>query len=88
MKYHYRSNLGRNRFIWLTLSYTVEGSQDRNSNRAGIQRQELMQRPWMAAAYFLANLFSYRTQDHLLSGSSTLIGWALLHQSFIKKMLK
>ena len=30
-----------------------EGSQDRNSNRAGSWRQELMQRPWRDAAYWL-----------------------------------
>ena len=36
---------------------------------AGTWRQELMQRPWKGAAYWLAprgllNLLSYRTQDH------------------------
>jgi hypothetical protein len=48
----------------------TEGSKDRNSNRAGSWRQELMQRPWRGAAYFLAPyvlliLLSNRTQDHL-----------------------
>ena len=46
-----------------------EGSEGRNSNRAGTWRQELMQRPWMSAAYWfdfhgLLSLFCYRTQDH------------------------
>jgi hypothetical protein len=52
-----------------TLRFTTEGSQDRNSNRAGTWRQELMQRPWRDAAYWLAShgllsLLSYRTQGH------------------------
>ena len=29
--------------------FIVEGSQDRNSNRVGTWRQELMQRPWRGA---------------------------------------
>jgi hypothetical protein len=46
-----------------------EGSQDRNSHRAGTWRQELMYRPWRVATYWLASpglfsLLSYRTQDH------------------------
>ena len=32
----------------------IEGSQDRNSSRAGTWRQELVQRPWRTAAYQLA----------------------------------
>ena len=31
--------------------FIFEGSQDRNSNRVGTWRQELMQRPWKDAAY-------------------------------------
>jgi len=47
----------------------IEGSQERNDNRAGTWTQELMQRPWRGAAYWLAHcgflsLLSYRTQDH------------------------
>jgi len=30
-----------------------EGSQNRNSNRAGTGKQELMYRPWMGAASWL-----------------------------------
>ena len=47
----------------------IKESQDRDSNRAGTWRQELMQRPWRSAAYRLAshgllNLLSYKIQDH------------------------
>lgn len=64
-------------FIWLVLSlFIIEGSQDRNSNRAGTWRQELMQRPWSSAAHWLApcglvRLFSYRKQDHQTRDSTT-----------------
>ena len=43
--------------------------QAKDSNMAGNWRQELMQRPWMGAAYWLAtygllSLLYYRTKDH------------------------
>jgi hypothetical protein len=52
-----------------TLLFITKGSQDWNSHRAGTWRQELMQRPWRGAAYWLASpgllsLLSYRTQDY------------------------
>jgi hypothetical protein len=52
-----------------TLLFITKGSQDRNSHRAGTWRQELMQRPWRGAAYWLASpgllhLISYRIQDY------------------------
>jgi hypothetical protein len=48
--------------------FIFEGSQDRNSNRVGTWRQELMQRLWRGTSYWLAphgllSLLSYRTQD-------------------------
>ena len=62
--------LGKEKVIsgWC-LPYITEGSQDRNSNKAGTWRQELMERPWRNAAYWLAphgllSLLSYSTQDH------------------------
>ena len=47
--------------------FIIIGSQDRNSNRTGTWRQELMQKPWRDAAFWLAphglvSLLSYRTQ--------------------------
>jgi hypothetical protein len=52
-----------------TLLFITKGSQDWNSHRAGTWRQELMQRPWKGAAYWLASpgllsLLSCRTQGH------------------------
>ena len=51
------------------LLVTTKESQDRNLNRAEFWRQELMQRPWRGAAYWLAShgllsMLSYKTQDH------------------------
>jgi hypothetical protein len=46
--------------------FIIEGNQGRNSNRAGTWRQELIQRPWMRTAWWLApygllSLLSYTT---------------------------
>jgi hypothetical protein len=50
-----------------TSKFTIEGSQE-HGLRAGTGRQEVLQRPWRGAAYWLAppgllSLVSYRTQD-------------------------
>jgi hypothetical protein len=52
-----------------TSLFSLEGSQDRCSDRAGTQRQDLIERPWKGAAYWLARhgwfcLLSYGIQDH------------------------
>jgi hypothetical protein len=62
-----------------TAWFIFGGSQVRNSNRAGTWRQELMQRPWRGAAYWLAphgllSLLCYRTQDHQPRDTTTHIG--------------
>jgi hypothetical protein len=49
-----------------TLLFIAKGSQDSNLHRAGTWRQELMQKPWRGAVYWLVSpglfsLFSYRT---------------------------
>ena len=77
-------------YTFVSLFFT-KGSQDRNSHRAGTWRQELMQRTWRGAAYWLASpgllsLLSYRTQDYQPRMVPPTMGWALPHQSLIKKM--
>jgi hypothetical protein len=37
-----------------TALFIIEGSQDRNSSGAETWRQELVQRPWRGAAYWLS----------------------------------
>jgi hypothetical protein len=59
------------------LLFITKGNQDRNSHRAGTWRQELMQRPWRGAAYWIASpgllsLFSYRTQNSQSRDGTTL----------------
>ena len=52
-----------------TLLFITKGSQDWNSSRSGTWRQELTQKPWRDAAYWLASpgllsSLSYRTQGY------------------------
>jgi hypothetical protein len=72
MKHHAQKQVEEER---LYLAYTfislliIKGGQDRNSNRAGTWRQELMHRTWKSTTYRLAHhgllsLPSYRTQVH------------------------
>jgi hypothetical protein len=51
------------------LLFITKRSQDRHSHMAGTWRQELMQKLWKSAAYWIASpgllsLLSYRTQDY------------------------
>jgi hypothetical protein len=67
-----KSNLGKQGFISLTVSieqFIIKISEGRNSDTAETWRQELMQRPWKGAAYWLAShgllcWLSYSNQDH------------------------
>ena len=66
------------------LLFITEGSQDRNSNKAGTWRQELMQRPWKGAAYWLAphgllSLLSNRPQHNQPRDGTTYNRLALPH---------
>ena len=53
MEHHDQKQLGKER-VYLaypsTSLFVTEGGQDRNSNRTGTWRQELMQRSWRGAA--------------------------------------
>jgi hypothetical protein len=67
-----------------------EGSQDRNSNKAGTWRQELMQRSWRSTSYWLGPLacsacilIELRTTSPGVASHT--MGWALPNQSLIKK---
>jgi hypothetical protein len=79
VKHHDLKQVGEER-VYLAytsvLLFIIEGSQDRNSSRAGTWRQELMLRPRRGAAYSLAphgllSLPSYSTQDHQARDSTT-----------------
>ena len=70
IKHHDQTQVGEER-VYLaytsTSMFIIKGSQDRNSKRTGTCRQELMQKPWRGAAYWLAPkglfcLFSCRTR--------------------------
>ena len=55
-----------------TSQFIIKGSQDRNSSRAEIWRQEPMHKPWRSAVYWLAPMAcSYRSQDHQLRDGTT-----------------
>ena len=70
VKKHYDQKLfGWGKGLFGLFFHITEGSPDRSPNRAGAWRQELMQRPWRDATYWLTHhgslcLLSYRTQDH------------------------
>jgi hypothetical protein len=88
------AKLWRKRFIWLILLHSRSSLKKVKSGTPTGQEpggKKLMERWWRGAGYWLAShgllsLFSYRTQNHQpRGGSSTSVGWALPHQSFIKK---
>jgi hypothetical protein len=93
MKHHGQSNLGRKGFIWLTFFFFIpqfitEGNQDRNSNRAGSWRQELMQRPWWGCLLLMACLACFLIQPRTTSPVMALptVGWAFHYRSLIKQV--
>jgi len=72
MKHHDQKQVGEVR-IYLTYTFAswsiTEGTQDRNTTRAGTWRQELKQMPWSGAVFWLAphvlfNLLSYKIHDY------------------------
>jgi hypothetical protein len=70
----------------------IKGSQDWNSTKAGTWRQELMQRPWRNAAYWLAPhglliLLSTKPRTTSPGVVPPTMDWALPHQSLIKKII-
>jgi hypothetical protein len=67
--------------LFLDIWFVTEGSQDRNSNRAGFWRQELMLR--RGAAYWCALMAG--PPCLLIEFTTPVMGWALT-QSLIRKM--
>jgi hypothetical protein len=75
--------LGRKGFIWFILPI-VGGNQDRNSNSVETWMQELMQKAWRGAAYWLVShvlliclLIEFRTTNPGMAPPT--VGWALPH---------
>jgi hypothetical protein len=66
------------------LLFITEGSQDRNSSRAGTWRQKLMHRPWRGAAYWLVQLAFLQTPPISPGVVLPTMGWVLSHQSLRK----
>jgi hypothetical protein len=69
-------------YTFIALCIT-EGSEDRNSNREGTWRQELIDG---GHGGVLLSLLSYRPQDHSPGVAPPTMSWALPHQSLVKKM--
>lgn len=94
MKRHDQKQPGEERLYlaYISTSLFTDESLDRNSNRTGTCRLELMQRPRRGAAYWLVlygllSLFSYKIWDHQPRDDTTHNG--LINQSvnqLIKKM--
>ena len=69
----------------------IEGRQDRNSKKAGIWRQEMVQRKWKSAVYWLVfpgllSMLFYRIQDHHPKVGTTHNGLTFPDLILIKKM--
>ena len=90
MKYHGQQQLWEEK-VYFTLAFTIKSSQDRNSSRAGIWRQELMQRPWRVLLTGLllmtcSTCFLIEPRTTCLGVAPPTVGWALHHLSLVKKM--
>jgi hypothetical protein len=64
---------------------------NRNANRAGTWRQEMMPRPWRSTVYWLTlhgflSLLSYRIQDHQARDGTTHNGLVTPFNNLIEKM--
>jgi hypothetical protein len=82
MKHHDQNNLGKKRFIWLTLPYRCSS----NEVRAGSWRQELMENwPCWVALHSLLSLLS-DIQDHQPRDGTTHHELGSPHQSLINIM--
>ena len=85
-----RSNLGKEEFIrpMYPRSQSAEGSQGRNSSRAGIWGQELKERQWGRAGTGVLPM-AYSAHFPIQptpGGTPTTVIWGLLHQPQTKKI--
>jgi hypothetical protein len=91
VKHHRQKQLEEDR-VYFThgsiLQFIIKSCKGRNSHRAGTWRQELMQRPWgwrgcclMLAHHGLLSLLSCKTQNYPSRDGTTIICWAIPHQS-------
>jgi hypothetical protein len=81
--------VGEERFYLVYISillFLIEESHNRNSDRVEILRQDLIQRQWRSAAYWLSHPAFLQNPRPPWVAPPTM-DWALLHQSLIKKML-
>ena len=61
-------------FFWYSsISFIIEGMHDRNSRKARVKGQELVQRPWRTAGYRLASLGSITISSGMALPT---MGWA------------
>lgn len=85
MKHYERIHFEEERtyLVYTAISLFIKRSQNRNANRAGTWRKELIKKPGSHAAHWLAShglliLLPYRTQDHLSRDGPTNNGLGLL----------
>lgn len=87
-----KDDLGEKGFILLTLTHhsplltevRVE-TQGRNL-KSGTEAESMEKHFLLYVLCGLISLLSYCTQGHLPRDDTTMVGWALLHKSLIKKM--
>lgn len=86
-----KTNLGERKGLFVILPHHNASSR-KSGQELGIQRQQLKQRPWSKAAYWLTfysllSLLSYAIQDQLPRVASLSVSLVLSDQLLIKKML-
>lgn len=89
-KHHDQKHVREERFYFAYNSRyqcITKGSQDKNLNRLGTVRQELMQKPWRSTTYWSALYCQFTLHpEHQSTTVPLTMGRVLPHQSFIKKL--
>jgi hypothetical protein len=79
-KHRDQKQLGKERAYFTHSSieqFLIKSSEGRNSSRAGSWRQELMQRPWKGATYWIASQGLLCLLSYSSGVAAPTIGWAL-----------